>query len=89
MRFQVIEMFKHNYQKAEADCNIEGMNAAASGIARFTNLDKEDLETSWDELVPPDMEPSNDVKVLNENLKHYSDSEREQIRRKYLDIVND
>jgi hypothetical protein len=86
IRFQVIEMFKRNHQRAEALDYVDGMNAATTGIGRFSNLDKESTEINWDDMTPPDMEPTDEIKTLNPKLKKYTDAERDKLRKKYTGI---
>ena len=73
IRFQVIEMLKRAYQKAESLDNPDAMASSANAIGRNANLSTEDNEIPWDEMIPPDFEPTDNIKVLSDNLEPYTE----------------
>ena len=85
IRHQVIEMHKFAYQRAKAECDIKAMVAAANGMALAANLDKDDPEIPWEEIIPPTFEPTSDLSALGEGFEHKENLEDdiERIKRKY------
>jgi hypothetical protein len=75
-RHMVIEMCKKAYAIAESNQDAKGMALAADKIGKYTKLDKDEIEEiPWDELIPPDFEPSEDITLLKlepiQNKKEY------------------
>jgi hypothetical protein len=88
IRYQVIELQKRAYQHAESLGNVDAMVAAANGIGKAANLDKDDPEIPWDEMLPPSFEPVNDLEALGEGFEKHQSVERdiERMRKKYGEI---
>jgi hypothetical protein len=64
IRYQVSEMHKKAYQKALENNNEMGMTTAAANFAKANNLDKDDMEIPWDQMIPPAFEPTDDISVI-------------------------
>ena len=83
IKWQVTEMLKRAYQKAEALDNPDAMAAAANAIGRANNVNSNDDEIPWDDMITPNFEPTNDIKALSENIKPFSDEDISKMRKKY------
>lgn len=90
IRWQVIEMHKKAYQKALENNNDLGMTTAANNIAKAAGLDKEDPEIPWDEINPPNFEPTADITVIDPDRKPKSPKEIDEqiakLKSRYLQI---
>lgn len=87
VRYQVIEMHKRAFQKAEEAGDVKGMTAASNGIAMAANLDKDDPEIPWEEMISPAWEPVNDLTALGEGFedKENLEDKIEKFKKKYGD----
>lgn len=63
-RYMIIEGAKKAYAIAEGKDDAAGMAAALDKIGKYTRSDKEDDEFDWSQMIPPAMEPTDDVSVL-------------------------
>ena len=89
-RLMVVEMCKKAYSIALAKGDAKAMALAADKIGKYTKLDKDELEAlPWEQLFPPNFEPSNDVSVLGITLDADFEAKRERLRRKYMDNVEE
>lgn len=84
-RHMVVEMSKEAYQGAKVKKNWMAMIMAADKIGKYTKLDKDEAEKMpWNEIVPPDFEPSTDVRILSESLYNPNiEARRAKLRAKY------
>lgn len=89
-RLMVIEMCKKAYNVAMTRGDAKAMALAADKIGKYTKLDKDELEAlPWDQLMPPNFEPSNDVSVLGITRDPDFEKKREKLRRKYMDNIEE
>lgn len=84
-RFMVVEGLKKSYQRAVEAENVIAEIMALDKLGKYTKLDKDEEEPMpWDQLIPPDFELSDDVRVLDEKLFDPKiDERREKMRSKY------
>lgn len=90
-RFVVIEMCKEAYQKAKDNGDAKAMAYAADKLGKYTRVDQIDEDQlPWDQLIPPNFEPSTDVTTIP-GFKHDPDIDirRAAARRKYMPDVID
>lgn len=86
-RYAVIEMQKKAYKKAMDAGNIDAMVAAANGYGRAANLEKDDADgINWDEINPPNFEPTHDIQALGEGWvpKENIESDIERLKKKFM-----
>jgi hypothetical protein len=89
-RLMVVEMCKKAYNVAMTKGDAKAMAMAADKIGKYTKLDKDELEAlPWDQLFPPNFEPSNDVSVLGITLDADFELKREKLKRKYMDNIEE
>ncbi|HNX93058.1 MAG TPA: hypothetical protein PKI17_05990 [Syntrophomonas sp.] len=89
-RYMVIEMAKETYQKAKELDDAKAMAMALDKIGKYTRLDQVDAEAlPWDQLVPPNFEPSSDITVLGFKHDPNLDERRKRLKRKYLQEIED
>lgn len=79
-RYMIVEGAKKAYEIAMNANDGKGMAAALDKIGKYTMADKPDNEFDWDKMLPPVLEPSNDVTLL-ENIEPIENLEE---RRKEL-----
>ncbi len=83
-RKQVIDMHKKAYHKAYENNNEMGMVAAANGITRAANLEKEDPDQfRWDLLNPPNFEPVHDISAIGLERKPNIEKRIKKLMKKY------
>lgn len=63
-RYMVIEGAKDAFSIAKTEKDAKGMAAALDKIGKYTQADKPDNDFDWDQMMPPALEPSNDVTLL-------------------------
>lgn len=63
-RYMIIEGAKEAYDIAKIAGDGKGMAAALDKIGKYTMADKPDNDFDWDQMLPPILEPSNDVTLL-------------------------
>lgn len=88
IRYQVIEMHKRAYQVADKNNDPAGMAAAANGITKAAQLDKDLLEIEWDKMIAPSFEPTDNLEALGEGFGKTVNLEAEiaRMKKKYDDI---
>jgi len=86
-RYTLIEMAKETYTMAKEKKDVKAMAMAIDKLGKYTNLDKEDLDTpNWDEYEPQDIEASDDVIILD--IEPISSKKEKALRDKYLGKQN-
>lgn len=89
-RFMVIELAKETYQKAKVLDDPKAMAMALDKIGKYTRLDQVDAEElPWDQLIPPDFEPSNDITVLGFTRDPHVDERRKRAKRQHMQEFED
>jgi hypothetical protein len=84
-RHMVIHMSREAYQAAKDKDDPGAMAQAANAITRALQLDKTELdELPWDQLIPPNFEPSPDIAVLGFKPDPNIEERRRKMREKYL-----
>ena len=83
-RYMVIEMEKEAFQLAKLKKDPKAMAIAADKIGKYYNLDKIESEISWDQLTPPNFEPSPDISILGFKPDPNIEERRRKMREKYL-----
>jgi hypothetical protein len=84
-RHLVLEVCMSAIRMAEANSDPAGMTAAAAQIVRCMKLDKVETEQlPWDQVVPPNFEPSPDISVLGFKPDPNIEEKRRKMREKYL-----
>lgn len=84
-RHTVITMAKEAFSTAQTKDDAAGMAAAASVISKACQLDKSELDQlPWDEIIPPNFEPSPDISVLGFKPDPNIETRRRKLREKYL-----
>ncbi len=63
-RYMVVEGCKNGYQIAVKNDDPQGIAANMDKIGKYTRADKEDDGFDWSQMIPPNMEPTDDVSVL-------------------------
>ena len=83
-RYAVTEMLREAYNRAKTNDDPKNMIYAADKLGKYTRLDQEDVkDMPYDEIVPPEIEPTGDVSVLG--IKPIPDLKEKQrkLREKY------
>jgi len=84
-RYVVIEMCKEAYNLAKKRGDIRSMVMAADKLGKYTKLDKDDQDAlPWDQLVPPQLDPTSDVSVLKITRGPDFQKKVQQLKSKYL-----
>lgn len=84
-RFVVIEMCKQAFEMAKNEKDAKGMASAADKLGKYTRCDQVDEDQlPWDQLIPPNFEPSTDVTILGFKHDPHLDQKRKALRRKYM-----
>lgn len=89
-RYVVIEMCKKAFELAESNKDPKGMAMAADKLGKYTRLDQiEEDQLPWDQLIPPNFEPSTDITVLG--FQHVPDLDKKvaALKRKYMPEAED
>lgn len=81
-RYMVIQACQKGIAIAMERGDVKGIAACAAVITKAKQLDKEDTEINWEEIIPPAFEPTDDITLL-ENVE-VLDKEELEIRRKEL-----
>lgn len=63
-RYMIVEGAKEGFQIAKAQKDSKGMAACLDKIGKYTRADKEDDDFDFSQMIPPSMEPTDDVSVL-------------------------
>ncbi len=89
-RYVVIEMCKKAFELAESNKDPKGMAMAADKLGKYTRLDQiEEDQLPWDQLIPPNFEPSTDITVLGFQHDPNIDKKIAALKRKYMPEVED
>lgn len=89
-RHTVIEMAKETYALARRQKDTKAMAMALDKIGKYTRLDQVDAEElPWDQLIPPDFEPSNDITVLGFTRDPHVDERRKRAKRQHMQEFED
>ncbi len=84
-RHEVIVMAKETYNLSKTLEDPAGMAAAARLIIQCMQLDKtESDDLPWDQMIPPNFEPSTDITVLGFTPDPNIEQRRRAMREKYL-----
>jgi hypothetical protein len=91
IRFQVTEMHKKAYQKAEGKNDPIAMTTAANNISKANGLDKDDIDIPWDQMIPPALEPTDDISVLGKERISQEDLDNkiEKLKKRYDPDITD
>ena len=91
IRYQVIEMLKNSYHKAEMEGYIDGMISASNGITNAANLKHDTIEIPWDQMITPSWEPVNNLEALGDGFEHKESLEKdiERLKKKYGSNIED
>lgn len=84
-RHMVIEMARSAFVMAKAKGDPKAMALAADKIGKYAKLDKDEPEQlPWDEMIPPNFEPSPDITILGLEQTPKMEEKRRKLRSKYL-----
>ena len=88
IRYQVIQIHLRAAQIAEARNDAIGMAAAANGMTKAAQLDKDITEIPWEQLNPPLLEPTDNLEALGEGFEKRTNIEAEiaKMKKKYGDV---
>lgn len=89
IRYQVTEMHKKAYQKALENGNEIAMTMAANNISKANALDKDDIDIPWDQMIPPALEPTSDIKAIGGKPIKDIDAKIAKLKAKYLDDIEE
>lgn len=85
VRYTVNTMATEAFNLAKQIKDPKAMTMAASQLIKCHGLDKPELDQlSWDQLVPPNFEPSSDISVLGFKPDPNIEERRRKMRQKYL-----
>lgn len=79
-RYIIIEGAKEGYRIGVSKNDSKGIAACLDKIGKYTRADKEDDAIDWTEMIPPSMEPTDDVTVLKLEQIDNLEQEREAFR---------
>ncbi len=84
-RHMVFEMARSAFVIAKAKNDPKGMALAADKIGKYAKLDKDEPEQlPWDQLLPPNFEPSPDITILGLEETPKMEEKRKRLRTKYM-----
>lgn len=84
-RYRVIEMCNEIYSMAKKRGDLKAMAMATDKLGKYTKLDKDDVDTPpWDKMIPPVLEPTSDVSVLNITRSEKFQKQVEKLKKKYF-----
>lgn len=63
-RYQIVEGAKEGFEIAKVAKDAKGIAACLDKIGKYTRADKEDDDFDFSQMIPPSMEPTDDVSVL-------------------------
>jgi len=63
-RYMIVEGAKEGFEIAKAQKDSKGMAANLDKIGKYVRADKEDDDFDFSQMIPPSMEPTDDVTVL-------------------------
>lgn len=90
-RYTVIEVAKRAIQIAEAKKDPIAMIMGADKIGKYTKCDqREDDAAPWEDIIPPSLDTTNDIRVLDPKLYDKDiDEKRRKLRAKFSGDVID
>jgi len=97
-RYMIVEGAKKGYEIAVAEKDAKGIAACLDKIGKYTRADKEDDAFDWAQMIPPNMEPTDDVSVLEgfepianleEERKAFKLLFKKEMNKKAVDIAID
>lgn len=84
-RYQVIEMAQQAFLICRHNNDGKGMAIAADKITKAMQLDRpESDKLPWDQIIPPNFEPSPDISILGFKRDPNIEERRKEMREKYL-----
>ncbi|MBW6490833.1 MAG: hypothetical protein K0B15_06510 [Lentimicrobium sp.] len=84
-RYAVIEMCKEAFNIAKKKGDVKSMVMAIDKLGKYTKLDKDEQEAlPWDQLLPPNLEPTSDVSVLKITRSAEFQNQVKLLKKKYL-----
>jgi hypothetical protein len=84
-RYAVIEMCKEAFNIAKKKGDVKSMVMAIDKLGKYTKLDKDEQEAlPWDQLLPPQLEPTSDISVLKITRSPDFEKQVQKLKRKYL-----
>lgn len=81
-RYMVIQACQKGIAIAMERGDVKGIAACAAVITKAKQLDRDDTDINWEEIIPPAFEPTDDITLL-ENVE-VLDKEELEMRRKEL-----
>jgi len=89
-RFVVVQMCQEAYNRAKQLDDPKAMAMAADKLGKYTRCDQlEADQLPFDQIVPPQLEATNDIEVLGFKRDPNIDKKRDKLRRKYGKGVED
>lgn len=79
-RYMIVEGAKEGFEIAKSKKDGKGIAACLDKIGKYTRADKDDDSIDWTEMIPPSMEPTDDVSVLKLDPIENLEQERESFR---------
>lgn len=76
-RYMIVQGALEGYEIAKKEKDAKGMAACLDKIGKYTRADKEDDDMDYSQMIPPNMEPTDDVTVL-ENMEPIENLEEER-----------
>jgi len=78
------------YETAEKADDSKGMAMAADKLGKYTRCDQVDEDQlPWDQLIPPNFEPSTDISILGFKHDPHLDEKTAKMKRKYMPEAED
>jgi len=84
-RHIIIEGAKKAYSLAIDEKDTRGAAACLNVIGKYTRADKDDDAPNWDEMLPPSLEPSDDITLLD-GMKPIDSAELEKKRIEFREL---
>jgi hypothetical protein len=93
-RYIIIEGAKEGFKIAKDAKDSKGMAANLDKIGKYTRSDKDDETFDWDQMIPPNWEPTDDISVLEgmepiPNLEEHRKEFRALFKGKMLENAED
>jgi hypothetical protein len=89
-RHTTIQMALKSFALAERNKDAKAMASASAVYGKYTRSDQSEAdELPYDQIVPPDFEPSPDVTILNFKRDPNAEKKREKLRKKYMQDPED
>ena len=89
-RHIVIQNLLDVIEKAKEKGKLEIVVSATDRLGKYTKCDQADEDQlPWEDIIPPEFEPTNDIKVLDEKMYDPNiEEKRRQLREKYSGAVD-